>query len=122
MRELLADFVEAGDAEVLALQQVVARAADQFADRREAQPDHALAGPHRQVQIGDRPVQQRPLVGRERLGIVDRLFLADLVGELAQLQALRVQHFADFHQRRLAEVLAGQQLLLAASASDRRAS
>ena len=49
------------------------------------------------------------------LGIVSRLFLANLVGELAQLQALRLQHVADFDQRRLAEVLAGQQFLLAAS-------
>ena len=34
------------------------------------------------------------------------------VGELAQLQALRLQHLADFDQRRFAEILARQQLLL----------
>ncbi len=32
--------------------------------------------------------------------------------ELAEFQALRGQHLADFDQRRLAEVLAGQQFLL----------
>ena len=77
-------------------------------------PDHALAGPHREVQIGNRPIQQGPFVGREQFGIVGRLFFANLVGELAQLQALRLQHVADFDQRRFAEVLAREQFLLAA--------
>lgn len=44
-RELLAHLVQARDAEVLAFEQVVARAADQFADRRQTEPDHALARP-----------------------------------------------------------------------------
>ena len=48
----------------------------------------------------------RSTTGSARLG---------LGGELAQLQALGVQHLADLDERRLAEILAGQQLLLAAS-------
>src|SRR5687767_414772 len=43
-RKFFADFIQAGHAEVLALQQIVARAADQLADRGQAEPDHALAG------------------------------------------------------------------------------
>jgi len=82
-------------------------------DCRQAQADHALASPHGEVQIGNWPIQQRPLVGREQLGVVSRLFFANLVGELAQFQALRLQHFANFDQRRLAEVLAREELLLA---------
>ena len=42
--QFFTDFVEAGHAEVLALEQVVAGPAHQFADRGEPQPDHALAG------------------------------------------------------------------------------
>ena len=112
-REFLADFVEARDAEVLAFEQIVAGAADQFADRREAEADHALAGPDREVQIGDRAIEQRAFVGGEHFRIVSRLFFADLVGELAELQALRLQHVANFDERRFAEVLAREQLLLA---------
>ena len=51
--------------------------------------------------------------GESSLGIVSRLFLANLIGELPKLQALRLQHVANFHERRLAEILAGQQFLLA---------
>ena len=36
-------------------------------------PNHALAGPHRQVQIGNRPIQQRRLVGAQNFRLVDRL-------------------------------------------------
>ena len=50
---------------------------------------------------------------REQFGVVGRLLFANLVGELAELQALRLQHVADFDQRRLAEILAGEQFLLA---------
>ena len=54
LAQLLANLVQARDAKVLTLQQVVARLADQFSHRRDAQPDHALSRSHGQVQIGDR--------------------------------------------------------------------
>ena len=90
---------------------------------REAQPDHALAGPHREVEVGDRPVEQRLLVGAHRRRARTTGSSCHLVGgELAQLQALGGQHLADFDERRFAEVLAGQQLLLGGLRSGRRAS
>ena len=55
-RQFLAYFVEAGDTKVFALQQIVAGPAHQFADRVESQTNHTLAGPHRQVQVGNGPV------------------------------------------------------------------
>src|SRR5262249_33267135 len=71
--QLLADLVEAGDAEVFALQQVVARLADQFTDERQAEPSHALAGTNGKVEIGNRPLEQGLLIGRHRRQVEDRL-------------------------------------------------
>ena len=56
-RELFADFVEARDAEVFAFKQVVAGAADEFADRREAEADKykektAQSGPRHELASG----------------------------------------------------------------------
>ena len=52
--------------------------------------------------------------GDIELGLEGRLGLAHLlVANWPELQALRGQHLADFDQRRLAEILAGQQFLLA---------
>ena len=112
LRQLLADFVQAGDAEVLALQQVVARLANQFADGGQTQANHALAGPHGQIQIRNRSLQHGLFVGRQ-VRRVDRPFRLGLCPwQTCPTPALGPQHVADFDQRRLAEVLAGQQLLL----------
>ena len=62
-RQLFANFIEAGDAEVLALKQVVTSLPDELSDQRQPQAGHAFAGPDRKVEIGDRPLQQRLLVG-----------------------------------------------------------
>ena len=53
LRKFLADLVERGHAEVLRLQQFVRAALDQVAEGVDAQPVHALACPHRQVQLRD---------------------------------------------------------------------
>src|SRR5690349_5800026 len=86
--ELLADFVEASNAEVFALQQVVAGLAEQLANGVQAETDHALAGTHRKVEVGNGAVEQRLFVGAEGLrlegGLGGRLF----GGQLAERQAL----------------------------------
>src|SRR5690606_37389585 len=81
LRDLLAHFVQARDAEVLALQKVIARFANEIAERIEAQASHALAGANREVEVRDRPLEQRLLVGRHRRVIDRRLGLGFLVRE-----------------------------------------
>src|SRR5680860_1635347 len=49
LRQLVAHFVQAGHAEVLAFQKIVAGLADQLADRTHTQANHALAGTYRKV-------------------------------------------------------------------------
>src|SRR4051795_9803658 len=75
--ELLADLVERGHAEVLALHQLVAGVHDQLADGLDAELGHALAGPDREVEVADRLGQQRLLLLRE---LLDRLG-AEVVGD-----------------------------------------
>src|SRR5262245_39198549 len=81
--QLFADLVQTRDAEVFALEEVVAGAAHQFADGRKTKPDNAIASQHLQMQIGNVPVEHRPLVRVEVFGCLDRLLFANLVGELA---------------------------------------
>ena len=64
--ELVANLVEARDAEVLTLEKVVPSSAEQFSERVDSQAYHAFAGSHRKVQLGDGPVEHSLLVGRQR--------------------------------------------------------
>src|SRR4051795_855800 len=69
--ELLADLVERGDAEVLALHHLVAGVDDQLADGLDAELGHALAGADGEVEVADRLGQERLfLLGKflDRLG------------------------------------------------------
>ncbi len=89
--------------------------ANQFANRVQLQPRHAFAGSHRQIQVRDRAIEQRLLVGRHVAGI-DRWIAALLfVRELTQRQSFAGQHFTNFIQARFAEVLAAQQFRFAGS-------
>src|SRR5262245_36803105 len=63
--ELFADLVEARHAEVLGFHELVGRARDQFGERRDAQPVHALAGADGEVQVADRLAEHGLLFGRE---------------------------------------------------------
>ena len=47
--EFFADLVETGHAEILALKQLVARSAEEFANCTDAQADHALASANRKI-------------------------------------------------------------------------
>ena len=112
-RELLADLVERGDAEVLAFQQLVAGVDEQLADGLDAELGHALAGADREVQVADRLGQQRPSLPARaprsaRARSVAGGALAAFEGH-AEAEALGGHHLLDFVERGLAEVLAGQQ-------------
>ena len=56
-----------------------------LADGGESQPNHALAGTYREIQIGDRTIEQGPLVVAERTRVVAGLFFPPLGGKLAQV-------------------------------------
>ena len=86
--QLLTDLIQAGDAEVLALQQFVTCPANKLADRTDAQPNHALAGTHGEVQVGNRLGQQDLFVGTDHVRFEARLDGVFVAGELTQFQAL----------------------------------
>src|SRR5205085_2041637 len=97
LAELLTDLVERGDAEVLAFQKLIAGAAEQLAEGVDAELGHALAGADRQVEVPDRLDQQRPVFGRERLGLLvgrDRR-LASPLQRHAQPETLGGHHLLD---------------------------
>ena len=109
--ELVADLVERGDAEVLALQQLVAGVLEQVAQGLDVELAHALAGPDRQVEVADRLGQHGLHLGRDFLRRLDPVIVAALAAFQghAQPQALGLHHLLDLGQRRLAEVLAREQ-------------
>src|SRR5437016_1070642 len=65
--QLVAYLGQRGHAEVLGLQQFVRTTADEVAQRVDAEPVHALAGTHRQIEIADGLVHHRLLLIAERL-------------------------------------------------------
>src|SRR4051812_6467244 len=96
LAELLADLVERGDAEVLALHQLVAGVDDQLADGLDSELGHALAGADGEVEVADRLGQKRLLfLGKLLDRLVDRAAggaaLAAFEGH-PQAEALRGHH------------------------------
>src|SRR5439155_10658237 len=76
------------------------------------QPIHALAGSNGKVQIANRLIQYRLLLGAERLlRPVSSLSLGAFFQRLAQVKPLRSHHLLDFQERCFAEVLAAKQVL-----------
>src|SRR4051794_5591331 len=71
--QLVADLVERGDAEVLALQELVAAPLHEVADRLDVELAHALAGPDREAQLADRLVQEGLDLGGHFLGRLDAM-------------------------------------------------
>src|SRR5262245_36089495 len=87
IRQLGADFVERGYAEVLAFQQFVGVSQDQLSQRGNPQPRHALPCPDREIQVGDRAIEQSLLLRAEGflVAVVAGLFLHH---ELAEVKPL----------------------------------
>src|ERR1700704_5165364 len=76
LRELLLDLLERRLAEVLEEEELLRRAAREFADRGDALLAHAVRRPDREVERRDRPQEDLLLVGRRMLVVAARL-LAD---------------------------------------------
>src|SRR5262249_51131781 len=68
LRQFLAALPQRSHAEILRLQQPVPRALDEVAERIHAEPVHALAGAHRQVEIRHRLADDGLLLLAQRLG------------------------------------------------------
>src|SRR5207244_538097 len=84
LSQLLADLVQRGHAEVLRFEQFIRAALHQLAERVDAQAIHALARPHREVQIADRLAEHRLfLLGHRLLGAVADFVLRPFFERLA---------------------------------------
>ncbi len=57
LRQFFSNFVKARYTEVLAFQQIVTRATEQFANRSDAESHHAFAGANGKVQVGNRSLK-----------------------------------------------------------------
>src|SRR5271166_5988663 len=111
--QLVADFVERGHAEVLALEELITRPLGQIAHRLDVELAHAFASTYRKAQLADRLDQQGLHLGGHLLGRISAMVLrghtaiAAFEGH-AQPHALGGHHLLDLGERGLAKVLAGQ--------------
>src|SRR5271166_1676799 len=73
--QLVADFVERGHAEVLALQELITRPLGQIAHRLDVELAHAFASTYRKAQLADRLDQQGLHLGGHLLGRISAMVL-----------------------------------------------